>query len=100
MVPIHFYIILAFILFLIGVYGFLFRRAALIVFMSIEIMLNSINLAFVAFSKMWHNVDGQVFVFFIITLAAAEISVGLAIIISLFRKKSTVNVDEFNLLKH
>jgi NADH-quinone oxidoreductase subunit K len=96
------YHILAFsgLLFTIGVLGVLFRRDAIIVFMSIEIMLNAVNLAFIAFSRYHGNVDGQVFVFFIMTLAAAEVAVGLAIIISLFRNLRTTDITEVRMLKN
>ena len=92
-------IILSGILFAIGVLGVLFRRNALVIFMSIELMLNAVNLALVGFSRYYNSVDGQVFVFLVMTLAAAEVAVGLAIIVALFRNKQTVNVDEINLMK-
>jgi NADH-quinone oxidoreductase subunit K len=98
-VPLEHVIILSGILFAIGVLGVLFRRNALVIFMSIEIMLNAVNLALVGFSRYYNNVDGQVFVFLVMTLAAAEVAVGLAIIVALFRNKQTVNVDEINLMK-
>ena len=87
------------VLFLIGVVGVLVRRNALIVFMSIELMLNAANLVFVTFSRELHSLDGQIFVFFVMTVAAAEVAVGLAIIVNLFRLRETVFVDEVNLLK-
>ena len=87
-------------LFTIGVLGVLFRRNAIIVFMSIEIMLNAVNLAFIAFSRYHGNVQGQAFVFFIMTLAAAEVAVGLAIIIALYRNLRTTDVTEVHLMKH
>ena len=86
-------------LFLIGVAGVLVRRNALIIFMSIELMLNAANLAFVAFARELHSLDGQIFVFFVMTVAAAEVAVGLAIIVNLFRLRESVFVDEVNLLK-
>ncbi|MBV54448.1 MAG: NADH-quinone oxidoreductase subunit NuoK [Candidatus Marinimicrobia bacterium] len=98
-VPLEHVIILSGILFAIGVLGVLFRRNALVIFMSIEIMLNAVNLALVGFSRYYNSVDGQVFVFLVMTLAAAEVAVGLAIIVALFRNKQTVNVDEINLMK-
>ena len=98
-VPLEHVIILSGILFAIGVLGVLFRRNALVIFMSIEIMLNAVNLAMVGFSRYYNSVDGQVFVFLVMTLAAAEVAVGLAIIVALFRNKQTVNVDEINLMK-
>ncbi len=95
----NYYLILALLLFSIGVIGVLVRRNAIIVFMCIELMLNSVNLIFVAFSSFLGNLNGQIFVFFIMTVAAAEAAVGLAIIISLFRNKETINLDEINILK-
>jgi NADH-quinone oxidoreductase subunit K len=95
----NYYLILALLLFSIGVIGVLVRRNAIIVFMCIELMLNSVNLIFVAFSSFLGNINGQIFVFFIMTVAAAEAAVGLAIIISLFRNKETINLDEINILK-
>jgi NADH-quinone oxidoreductase subunit K len=86
-------------MFVTGVVGVLTRRNAIIVFMSIELMLNSANLTFVAFSSYLGNAIGQVFVFFVMTVAAAEAAVGLAIIIAIFRNKLTVNIDEINILK-
>jgi NADH-quinone oxidoreductase subunit K len=86
-------------MFVTGVVGVLTRRNAIVVFMSIELMLNSANLTFVAFSSYLGNAIGQVFVFFVMTVAAAEAAVGLAIIIAIFRNKLTVNIDEINILK-
>ena len=93
------YLILSAVLFTIGVFGVLFRRNLIIIFMSIELMLNSVNLALVAISHFTQSADGQIFVFFVITVAAAEAAVGLAIVISLFRNKQTTAVDEINLMK-
>jgi NADH-quinone oxidoreductase subunit K len=87
------------VLFTIGVAGVLVRRNALVIFMSIELMLNAANLAFVAFARQMQSVDGQILVFFVMTVAAAEVAVGLAIIVNLFRLRETVFVDEVNLLK-
>lgn len=95
----NFYIILALLLFTIGVIGVLTRRNAIVVFMCIELMLNSVNLVFVSFSSFLGNLNGQIFVFFIMTVAAAEAAIGLAIIIALYRNKSTINLDEINILK-
>lgn len=95
----NFYLILALILFSIGLLGFLIRRNAIIIFMCIELMLNSVNLIFVAFSSFLGNINGQIFVFFIMTVAAAEAAIGLAIIIALFRNKETINIDQINVLK-
>jgi NADH-quinone oxidoreductase subunit K len=85
-------------LFVIGTAGVLIRRNAIIMFLCIELQLNAVNVAFVAFSNLW-GIDGQIFVFFVMTVAAAEAAVGLAIIISIFRHYQTVDVDNFNLLK-
>ena len=98
-VPLNWYLSLSAILFSIGVLGVLLRRNVIIVFMSIELMLNSVNLTLVALSQFMGNVDGQILVFFVISVAAAEAAIGLAIVIALFRKRVTVNVDELNLLK-
>jgi NADH-quinone oxidoreductase subunit K len=95
----NFFLILALLLFTIGVIGVLIRRNAIIVFMCIELMLNSVNLVFVSFSSFLGNLNGQIFVFFIMTVAAAEAAIGLAIIIALFRNKETINIDEINILK-
>ncbi len=99
MVSLNSYLILGALLFSIGAIGVFTRRNALIIYMCIELMLNAVNLTFVAFSKYLGNMDGHVFVFMIMTVAAAEAAVGLAIIISLFRNKETVNVDAINLMK-
>lgn len=93
------YLYLSAIMFMIGVVGVIARRNAIIVFMSIELMLNSVNLTLIAYSAQLGNVTGQMLVFFVMTVAAAEAAVGLAIIISLFRNKQTVNLDEINILK-
>ena len=98
-VPLNWYLSLSAVLFTIGVLGVLLRRNVIIVFMSIELMLNAVNLSLVALSQFMGNVDGQVLVFFVISVAAAEAAIGLAIVIALFRKRVTVNVDELNLLK-
>lgn len=93
------YLLLSATTFIIGVVGVLSRRNAIIVFMSIELMLNSVNLSLVAFSAFMGDVTGQMIVFFSMTVAAAEAAVGLAIIISMFRNKQTVNLDDLNILK-
>ena len=98
-IAIEYYLILSAFMFLVGVAGVLTRRNAIIVFMSIELMLNSANLTLVAFSSYLGNSIGQLFVFFVMTVAAAEAAVGLAIIIAIFRNKLTVNIDEINILK-
>ena len=99
MVPIAWYLILAAVLFSIGVCAFLIKRNVITIFMSIELMLNAVNLTFVAFPHMWHRIEGQIFVFFVMVVAAAEAAVGLAIIIALFRARQTLNVDQINLMK-
>jgi NADH-quinone oxidoreductase subunit K len=99
MVPVDYYIILSAILFTIGVLGVLVRRNPLIVFMSIELMLNAANLAFVAFASYFKSFDGQIFVFFVIAVAAAEVAVGLALIVEIFKSRRNINVDEMNSLK-
>ena len=93
------YIWLSIILFSIGVLGVLLRRNAIIIFMSIEMMLNAANLLFVTFSRQLGDLDGQVLVFFVITVAAAEVAVGLALIVTIFRSKKSINIDEINLMK-
>ena len=98
-VPLSYYLVLSSIVFLTGVIGVLLRRNIIIILLSVELMLNATNINFVAFSQYFHDVAGQVFVFFALTVAAAEVGVGLAIIIALYRAKSTINIDEFQLLK-
>lgn len=99
MIPLSYYLTLSAVLFTVGVIGVLVRRNAIVIFMSIELMLNAVNLSFVAISRHLDSLDGQIFVFFVMTVAAAEVAVGLAIIINLFRNKETVNVDEINIMK-
>jgi NADH-quinone oxidoreductase subunit K len=99
MVPISYFVGLSTVLFTIGVAGVLLRRDVIVIFMSIEIMLNAVNLAFVALGRRLGSMDGQVIVFFVMTVAAAEAAVGLAIIISIFRNRQTVNADELNLMR-
>ena len=99
MIPLTWYLILSGILFSIGAVGVLIRRNAIVIFMCIELMLNAVNLAFITFSRQLNSMDGQIFVFFIMTVAAAEAAVGLAIIIAIYRNKATVNVDNINLMK-
>ena len=98
-VPIQYYVMLSAVVFLTGLVGVLIRRNIIIILLSIELMLNATNINFVAFSHYFQNVTGQVFVFFALTVAAAEVAVGLAIIIALYRSKASVNVDEYRLLK-
>ncbi len=99
MIPVHYYLLLSAVMFITGVVGVLTRRNAIIIFMCIELMLNSVNLTFVAFSAYLGNVNGQMFVFFVMAVAAAEAAVGLAIVIALFRNKQTVNINDVNILK-
>ena len=99
MVPIAYYLILAAILFCIGIAAFLIKRNIITIFMSIELMLNAVNLTFVAFAHMWNRVNGQIFVFFVMVVAAAEAAVGLAIIIAIFRTRQTLNGDQINQMK-
>jgi len=98
-VPPVLYLILSAILFTIGVIGALTRRNAIVVFMCIELMLNSVNLTFVTFSRFLESMDGVLFAFFVIAVAAAEAAVGLAIFVMIYRSRETINVDEINLLK-
>jgi NADH-quinone oxidoreductase subunit K len=98
-VTIEWYVALCTILFTIGAMGVLLRRSAIIIFMSIEMMLNSANLLFVAFARHLGDLDGQILVFFVITVAAAEVAVGLALIVVIFRRKRSINIDDLNLLK-
>ena len=98
-VPIAYYLVLSAILFSIGVGAFLIKRNIITVFMSIELMLNAVNLTFVAFAHQWREVSGQIFVFFVMVVAAAEAAVGLAIIIAIFRTRNTLNVDSIDLMK-
>ena len=98
-VSIELYVLLSAILFIMGAMGVLLRRNAILIFMSVELMLNAANLALAAFARQWGNGDGHVMVFFVMTVAAAEVAVGLAIIISIFRQRPTTNVDDINLLK-
>ena len=98
-VPVEAYQIVAAILFTIGLIGVLVRRSALVIFMSIELMLNAVNLSFVSFSKQHAQMDGQIFVFFVMSVAAAEVVVGLAILVAIFRSRETANVDDVHLLK-
>lgn len=99
MIELNYYLILSALLFSIGVIGVLTRRNAIIIFMCIELMLNGVNLSLVAFSSFLGNESGQIFVFFVMTVAAAEAAVGLAIVISLYRNKETLDIDKINILK-
>ena len=97
--PAHF-VALAVLLFVIGGVGLLVRRNMLVMFMCVELMLNAVNLAFVAFSKLHGNLDGQVIAFFVMVVAAAEVVVGLAIVMAIFRARRSASVDDANLLKY
>jgi NADH-quinone oxidoreductase subunit K len=94
-----FMVALSAVLFSIGVLGVLMRRSAILVFMSVELMLNAANLAFVAFAQKWGSLDGQVFVFFVMAVAAAEVAVGLALIVTIFRTKRSTDVDDLSQLR-
>jgi NADH-quinone oxidoreductase subunit K len=99
MVPTHYFLFLSAVLFSIGTVGFLIRRNPIVIFLSIELMLNAVNLSFVAFSNLLGSLDGQVFVLFVMAVAAAEVAVGLAIIVAVFRARTSIDVDEMNVLK-
>jgi NADH-quinone oxidoreductase subunit K len=99
-VPLTWYLILSAILFALGVAGFLFRRNVITVFMSIELMLNAVNLSFIAFAYQLKQVDGHIFAFFVMVVAAAEATVGLAIILTLYRNRATLEIDEVNTMKY
>ncbi len=99
MVPLNWYILLSAVVFGIGVIGFLTRRNLIIIFISIELMLNAVNISLVAFSHYLQSIQGQILVFFIIAVAAAEAAIGLAILITFYRNNPTIKVDEINLLK-
>ena len=99
MVPVSAYVVLSVILFSIGAVGVLIRRNLIIVLLSIELMFNAANINFVAFSHFFQDVAGQIFVFFVLTVAAAEVALGLAIIIALYRGRATINVEEISLMK-
>ena len=100
MVPASFYLILSGVLFTLGAAGVLIRRNALVMFMSVEMMLNAVNLTLITYSRFLENVDGQVFVLLVMAVAAAEVAVGLAIVVALYRHKDTTDVDTVNLLKN
>ena len=99
MLPVAYYIGLSAILFTIGAMGVLIRRNPIVIFMSVELMLNSANLAFIAFARAYGEMTGQIFVFFIMTVAAAEVGVGLALIVAIFHTKQSIDVDQMNSLK-
>jgi NADH-quinone oxidoreductase subunit K len=99
MVPVTYYFALSAILFALGALGVLIRRNAIIIFMSVELMLNAANLLFVAFARTYEALQGQIYVFFVIAVAAAEVAVGLAIIVAIFRTKKSIDIDEMSSLK-
>jgi NADH-quinone oxidoreductase subunit K len=99
MIPLNYYLILSAILFAVGVVGFLFKRNIITMFLCLELMLNAINLTFVAFARHYSRWDGQVFVFFVMAVAAAEAAVGLGIIVAFFRNRQSLDVDDANLMK-
>jgi len=99
-VPLTWYLILSAVLFSLGIAGFLFRKNIITVFMSIELMLNAVNLSFVAFSYQLKQVNGHIFAFFVMVVAAAEAAVGLAIILTVFKNRATLNIDEVNSMKN
>ncbi|MBN4054518.1 NADH-quinone oxidoreductase subunit NuoK [Nitrospira defluvii] len=99
MIPLEWYLTLGFFLFAIGVAGVLIRRNIIMVLLSIELILNSANITFVAYSNYHQSISGQMMVFFILTMAAAEVALGLALVIALYRVRSVLNVDEINMLK-
>lgn len=99
MVPVTYYVALSAILFVLGAVGVLIRRNAIVIFMSIELMLNAANLAFVAFARFYGEMGGQVFVFFVMAVAAAEVAVGLSLVVALFRSRHSIDVDEVASLK-
>ncbi len=100
MIPLSHVLVVSVILFSLGVAGFIIRRNVITIFMCIELMLNAVNLAFVAFSRQEGNLDGQLFAFFVIVVAAAEAAVGLAIIIALYRNRETLSIDEIDSMKN
>jgi NADH-quinone oxidoreductase subunit K len=99
MVPVSYYFALSAILFALGAMGVLIRRNAIIVFMSVELMLNAANLLFVAFARSFESLSGQIYVFFVIAVAAAEVAVGLAIIVAIFKSRQSIDIDEMSSLK-
>jgi NADH-quinone oxidoreductase subunit K len=99
MVPVNYYLALSAILFSLGALGVIIRRNPLVIFMSVELMLNAANLTFVAFSRMYETFSGQIFVFFVMAVAAAEVAVGLALIVTIFRAKHGIDIDQLSSLK-
>lgn len=99
MISVNFFLVLSAILFALGVFGVLTRKNAIVVFMCVELMLNAVNLSFIALSRHLGNIDGQIFVFFIMAVAAAEAAVGLALMIAFFRNRESIDIDDVNMLK-
>ena len=99
MVPLHYYLLVSAMLFILGTMGVLTRRNALVVLMSIELMMNGVNLSFIAYSRYLGNMEGLVYTLLSISVAAAEVAIGLAILIALYRNKPTINIDDFNIMK-
>lgn len=99
MIGVYHYLILSAVIFSIGTFGVLMRKNAIVIFMCIELMLNSVNLTFIALSRHLQNMDGQIFVFFVMTVAAAEAAVGLALMIAFYRNRESIDADDFNMLK-
>jgi NADH-quinone oxidoreductase subunit K len=96
MIQSEWFVMLSMVLFVLGTMGVLLRRNAILVFMSVELMLNAANLALVAFAHQWGQVNGHIFVFFVITVAAAEVAIGLALIVAIFRTKQSINIDSLS----
>jgi NADH-quinone oxidoreductase subunit K len=99
MVDVQHYLVVSAALFSLGVIGVMFRRNLIVILMSLELMLNAVNLSFVAFSRYLGSIEGQIFVLFVMVVAAAEVAVGLAIAVAIFRQKGTINVNEINIMK-
>lgn len=99
MVPVTYYLVLSAVLFVLGIFGVLLRRNALVIFMSLELMFNAANLVFVTFARMYGAIEGQIVVFFVMTVAAAEVAIGLALMVGIFRTKHSIDMDQLNILK-
>jgi NADH-quinone oxidoreductase subunit K len=98
-IPVEYFVVLSAVLFIMGVLGVLVRRNAIMIFMSVELMLNAANLALAAFARQWGGIGGQLTVFFVITVAAAEVAIGLALIVTIFRTKKSIDIDELNTMQ-
>lgn len=99
MVPVSYYLALSAVMFVIGIYGVVLRRNPLVIFMSLELMFNAANLVFVTFARLYGSIDGQLVVFFVMTVAAAEVAIGLALMVEIFRTKHSIDMDQLNTLK-